>query len=232
VSSWLDPVRRALDDAVSPVDVFFRDDDAGWRDDRLFALLDVFERRGVAVDLAAIPAAVTPRLARELLAREVAVHQHGWAHVDHEPAGRKCEFGPSRPRALQLADIAQGAGRLRDLLGPLVAPIFTPPWNRCTAATAGCLAELGLQCLSREWRAEPFGLVDELPIHVDWLGRLPVGERLAESVGGGVAGVMLHHAAMDDAHLRALDELLALLDAHDAVRCVPMADLVAAGAAA
>jgi hypothetical protein len=232
VSAWLDPVRRALDEAVEPVDVFFRDDDAGWRDDRLLALLDVFGRHGLPVDVAAIPAAVGPRLARELLARDVAVHQHGWAHVDHEPSGRKCEFGPSRARAAQLADVAVGAARLRDLVEPLLVPIFTPPWNRCTAATAGCLAELGFACLSREWRAAPLDGIPELPIHVDWLGRLPVGERLAGALAGGLAGVMLHHAAMDDGDLRALDELLALVAGHDAARCVGMGDLVAAGAAA
>jgi peptidoglycan/xylan/chitin deacetylase (PgdA/CDA1 family) len=228
VSAWLDPVRGALDETAAPVDVFFRDDDAGWRDDRLGALLDVFERRGVPVDVAAIPAAVGPRLARELLARGVAVHQHGWAHVDHEPTGRKCEFGPSRPRAEQLADIAAGAARLRDVAEPLLVPIFTPPWNRCTSATAECLAQLGLACLSREWRATPLEGVPELPVDVDWLGRALVGERLADALReGGRAGVMLHHAAMDDVDLRRLDELVALLATHDAVRCVGMADLLA-----
>jgi peptidoglycan/xylan/chitin deacetylase (PgdA/CDA1 family) len=225
VSSWLDPVRRALDDAVEPVAVFFRDDDAGWRDDRLGALLDVFERHGAPVDVAAIPAAVGSRLAGELAARGVAVHQHGWAHVDHERTGRKCEFGPARARGAQLADIAAGAERLRDLLGPRLVPIFTPPWNRCTAATADCLVALGFACLSREWRAPPLGSIDELPIHADWLGRLPFADRLAERLReGGPAGVMLHHAQMDGDDLRRLDELLNLLARHSAVRCLSMTD--------
>jgi hypothetical protein len=42
VSAWLAPLREALDAAPAPVTFFFRDDDAGWRDDRLEALLDVF----------------------------------------------------------------------------------------------------------------------------------------------------------------------------------------------
>ena len=53
--------------------------------------------------------------------------------------GRKCEFGESRSRELQHADIAAGKELLSDLLGPITDPIFTPPWNRCTASTAALL---------------------------------------------------------------------------------------------
>jgi hypothetical protein len=42
---WLDPLRVALDEASGPVDFFVRDDDAGWDDERLFAMLAV-ERDG------------------------------------------------------------------------------------------------------------------------------------------------------------------------------------------
>ena len=45
MSSWLQPVEAALDAAPAPVPVFFRDDDAGWGDERLLALLDAFAAR-------------------------------------------------------------------------------------------------------------------------------------------------------------------------------------------
>src|SRR5918912_1563742 len=112
MGDWLDPVRDALDAAAGPVEVFFRDDDAGWSDGRLLDLLDAFADRCVVLDLAVIPAALEPWLAGELRDRadlgEVRLHQHGYAHVNHEPAGRKCEFGPSRGRAAQAGDIAAG----------------------------------------------------------------------------------------------------------------------------
>ena len=44
MTMWLDPLRAALDDTPRPVDFFFRDDDAGWDDERLFAMLEVVER--------------------------------------------------------------------------------------------------------------------------------------------------------------------------------------------
>src|SRR3954453_21418748 len=189
-TSWLRPVERALEGAER-VRFFFRDDDAGWGDTRLLALLDVFEARTTWVDLAVIPSALGAGLSRELLARErVGLHQHGFAHVDHEPEGRrKCEFGVARPAARQRADIEAGRARLQALLGERLDPVFTPPWNRCTIETARCLAELRFRVLSRESRAEPFGLpgLAEVPVHVDWVRLEPdaAGERIAAAVAAG-----------------------------------------------
>jgi hypothetical protein len=236
----LDPLREALDAAPAPVDCFFRDDDAGWRDDRLFELLDLFAELGLPLDLAVIPAALGADAARELRARiersdgRLGAHQHGFAHRNHEPEGeRKCEFGPARPRADQLRDIAAGHARLAQLLGPLVEPIFTPPWNRCTEATGQGLAGLGFELVSREARAEPLRVpgLRELPVHVDWLKRRD-GERLprrevamiaARAVAaGGPVGLMLHHAEMDAAERSDAAELLALMARHARARCLRM----------
>ena len=85
----------------------------------------------------------TPASRASCVQRPVGLHQHGLAHVNHEREGRKCEFGPSRDAAAQRRDIADGRERLAALLGDRVDPIFTPPWNRCTADTGAVLAELG-----------------------------------------------------------------------------------------
>ena len=102
MTAWLDPVREALDRAPAPVTLFFRDDDAGWRDDRLLALLDRFDDVCLPIDLALIPSEIGPESAAALASRvdssggRLGLHQHGFAHANHEPEGRKCEFGPSR----------------------------------------------------------------------------------------------------------------------------------------
>ena len=220
---WLDPVAAALDAAPAPVPVFFRDDDAGWRDDRLRALLDRFDAYGLPLDVAAIPQALGSAMARELVRRDVAVHQHGLAHVNHEPDGRKYEFGPSRSRDVQRADIEAGRTLLAERVGR-VAPIFTPPWNRCTADTAHCLAELGFAVLSREARAEPLDVpgLRELPVSLDWCRLSPAAfaERFAAATAP--VGVMFHHAEMDDADMDRAEQLLALLAAHERVDARPM----------
>jgi peptidoglycan/xylan/chitin deacetylase (PgdA/CDA1 family) len=239
---WLDPVAAALDSAPAAVPVFFRDDDAGWRDDRLMRLLDVVAPRGVPVDVAAIPVEVGVWLAAELRGRAegglVGVHQHGYAHENHEPEGRRCEFGPSRSRGDQRHDIAAGRELLEAMLGPALQPWFTPPWNRCTAQTGEVLLELGFTALSRDRTAGRLGLpgLAELPIDVDWfatrrgrpLGRDAVGAQLAAVVQtGGPVGLMLHHAEMDDAEMLAFSGLIDLVASHPHVRCRAMAAVLA-----
>jgi peptidoglycan/xylan/chitin deacetylase (PgdA/CDA1 family) len=238
--SWLDPVRQALDEG--PCTVFFRDDDAGWGDERLWALLDLFDRRALPVDVAVIPAELRPALAAELAVRAraggVHLHQHGYAHVNHEPVGRKCEFGPSRPYQAQAADIARGAEILGDAFGDLVEPIFTPPWNRCTAETADALADAGFAVLSRDSTATPLpaARIPQVPITVDWFGSrkgvrwtpLELAERLAAAVRtGGPVGIMLHHAVTDGGEFAAIGALLALLTTHPNTRAISLTALAA-----
>jgi hypothetical protein len=243
VNGWLDELRRALDASPRAVEFFFRDDDAGWADARLLALLDLFARRSMPLDVAAIPCAMTPELAAQLRARvidapgRVAVHQHGFAHLNHEVEGRKCEFGEARPRALQEQDIVLGRRLLAELHGLPVGDIFTPPWNRCDDATGEALRAAGLRVLSRDATAKPLGVAGlyELPVTVDWFARRKgvrlsldeVGSRLARAAASAApVGVMLHHALVGEEEMRRIDELLGLLAAHASARCRLMSALV------
>ena len=245
--SWLDPVRAALDDLEQPVAVFFRDDDAGWGDAQLAKMLDRFGHHGVPIDLAVIPTELTPPLAASLIARaataELHLHQHGFAHRNHEPTGRKYELGPARSITAQAADVKRGKELLARALGDLVEPIFTPPWNRCTGDTGEVLAELGFRVLSRDHTAPPLGRADlvEVPVTIDWFGqtkgipwsRTQLAARIVESIGaGGAVGVMLHHAVTDTNELAAIDELLALVASHPAVTSTTILEVaVGVGAA-
>ena len=233
MSAWLRPLRAALDAAPEPVTIFFRDDDAGWADDRLAALLDRFAAHGTPIDLAAIPADMTQPLADALVARAdagepVGIHQHGYAHTNHQIEGRKCEFGSARDKAAQREDIARGQGELQALLGDRLDPFFTPPWNRCTRDTAESLIGLGFTLLSREHKAEPFGLLPELPVHLDVARLTPqeLDERFAGHIAdGGPVGVMFHHGVMEPDDMARASELLALLATHSNVRPRKMSEL-------
>lgn len=243
MNRWLDGLLRALDASPRAVEFFFRDDDAGWADARLFALLDLFARRSMPLDVAAIPCAMTPELASQLRARIddapelLGVHQHGFAHLNHETEGRKCEFGEARPAALQQQDIVLGRQLLLEEHGLPVSDIFTPPWNRCTNATGESLIAAGIRVLSRDATAKPLDVAGlyELPVTVDWFARRKgvrlnpegVGTQLAcAAVSAAPVGIMLHHELMDEEELRRADELLGLLAAHANAHCRLMSALV------
>lgn len=239
-----DPLLQALDRIHAPVRVFVRDDDAGWNDDALHALLRTMQRAAVPIDLAAIPAAVTPVLARELQARRrdgqaIGVHQHGYAHLNHEDGGRKCEFGASRSAAARSADLRNGRDRMRGAFGDTLDAIFTPPWNRVSADTPALLAELGFAALSRDVTATPQQSLPELAVHTDWTrqwrlaaeaGADPVQRISADLarhvVPGATLGLMLHHAVMSAPELEHLAACLVAWRVHPNLRFVPMRTLV------
>jgi hypothetical protein len=236
------PLQRVLDDARAPVTFFFRDDDAGWDTLRLRALLDLYARYELPLDLAVIPTALSTPLIRDLERRmtrgmALGLHQHGHAHVNHEITGRKCEFGPSRKAVDQYTDIESGKRLLTECFGEHVDPIFTPPWNRCTQVTVVSLCALGFRALSRDAGAEEVDLLEliELPVSIDWCSRAErrlsldeLGQRLAHvAARPGPVGIMLHHAVMDERSLRDVEALLAFLATHPKARCVRMRELSA-----
>lgn len=249
MSEWHRPVMTALDALPAPVTVFIRDDDAGWENDRLLALLDTVDAAGACIDLAAIPLAIGDPLVAELIPRldaapqRLALHQHGCAHVNHESQGRKCEFGPSDDAESQRHDIRGGWLLLQHLFGARVQPIFTPPWNRCAPHTPAVLAELGFAALSRDRGAPAQSALPEMAIDVDWSrhlrdgGPVAAARALADTLrarasDGAPLGLMLHHATLDAPALVQLGELLARLTRHGALRWQPMAAQLATPTAA
>lgn len=247
MSGWLDPVREVLDrldDAGQRV-VFFRDDDVGWDDRSLLAMVDVFARRCVPIDLAVIPTAAHPRLADTLLRMRrdtrIGLHQHGYAHVNHEMHGRKCEFGTSRTSEQLSVDVSDGSRFLGMLFGEHLDPIFTPPWNRCGDELAGTLVDAGFEVLSRDSTAIPLDhpALTELPVTLDWSGRTKATKRPWDRAQRGCAiaealradepmGVMLHHAVCDERDRADVDELLALLATDARVVCRSMVEVARA----
>ena len=241
----LNALLAALDAAPAPVPFFLRDDDAGWDDAALSTLLDCTECAGVPIDLAVIPQAAGAALATSLCKRAraapglIGLHQHGLAHHNHESNGRKCEFGDERSIDAQRMDLSAGRDRLHQLFGAQLDSIFTPPWNRCSAATPALLATLGFAALSRSRGAPLQQALPELPVDVDWCkerrlaalqgddGSERIAFELARRVAaGGPVGLMLHHAEMNALDLSLLDTLLAATRRHPRALWQPMRNLL------
>ncbi|MFQ5481565.1 MAG: DUF2334 domain-containing protein [Nitrospinaceae bacterium] len=235
---------NVLDNLTRPARVFFRDDDAGWADDQLFRLMEMFSTHSMPMDLAVIPMELNEPLADRLAnhwdqaSHLLGMHQHGFIHKNHETTGRKCEFGPSRSAKSQLSDLDAGKKRLADFLEDRVDPIFTPPWNRCAAPTVDGLKNLHFLALSRDQTAVPLGLhgLEEIPVHIDWFRKIK-GERISlEQLGQSIAdtiqinrgpvGIMLHHAPMESEDFHALEELLKLMVKKDKISPCLMRDVI------
>ena len=167
-------------------------------------------------------------MARELVARGVAVHQHGFAHVNHEPEGRKHEFGPSRSREEQRRDIEAGRELLSERLdGARRADLHAAVESLHARDRRSASPSWASRCCHASRAPSRSGAVlRELPVSLDFV-RLSPDELARRFVAAAPpVGVMFHHAEMDDAAMDRAGELLALLAGHARVVARPMMALV------
>jgi peptidoglycan/xylan/chitin deacetylase (PgdA/CDA1 family) len=212
--------------------LFFRDDDVDEDETSLRRLLNVFLKHDMPVNLAVIPGRLSGP-AIELLNRYLRlrpdlfeINQHGWLHINHEPEGRKCEFGPSRTFDQQVADIANGQKILGDAFNDAFSRVFTPPWNRCVTDTFRALDQLGFEALSKKRGKEPVVGYSfrEISVTLDlyrWKNSVEmkapdelVNELISQVSEFDTVGIMLHHKVMDETAFEALETLLAELRRH------------------
>lgn len=224
---------QRLEDKGRTVNVFFRDDDVDENEQTLRQLLCLFGEMQTPLNLEIIPARLTDDCAEFLLKQNRALfelNQHGWQHVNHELVGRKCEFGESRSFDQQLADIAAGQRRMNEAFGNVWSPVFTPPWNRCTADTYRVLDELGFAALSKDHGSQPATehSFREISITVDlyrwkWGPAMKSPEYIFDELipqlsESDTVGVMLHHKVMDVMAFDFVRELVESLRESKAVR--------------
>ncbi|RJQ63422.1 MAG: polysaccharide deacetylase [Desulfobacteraceae bacterium] len=236
-------IDRGCDRLDRRTEVFFRADDIAVPGRSFTELMALFSEFETPMALALVPAWLTKARWRKLEALGCkkpelwSWHQHGWRHFNHEPAGKKSEFGPVRADADILHDLCLGRGRLKDLIGNLFFPVFTPPWNRCGPKTLRLLHELGFVAVSRGFDAlpeAPAGLI-ELQVNVDLhtrKGKDGASDRrilfrdIDSAIGSGRCGFMLHHQRMNGAAFDFLKILLQVLADHPGVDVVGFNQLV------
>ena len=223
--------------------VFFRVDDVAAPGRAFSKLISLFHNHQTPLTLAVVPAWLTKprwRHLQELCEQKRSLccwMQHGWRHLNHEPHGKKLEFGPSRPLSQKRQDLLLGFERLRDLMGDEFLPAFTPPWNRCDHETLGVLEEMGHKALSRNLGAQPPApaTLPEYPVTVDLHSRKEKAaaqgwqslfKELGQSLGNGYCGIMIHHQRMNEPAFDFLDLLLSELKQWKRVRFVNLATLL------
>ncbi len=207
-----------------PVPIFFRADDVGVISGNFLRLLHLFYTYRVPLCLAVVPAWLTRSRWKTISAHidtssaNWCWHQHGWTHTNHQRSGKKCEFGIDRSVTAIERDVLRGKKRLESIIGSSFYPAFTPPWNRCTAATVDILDKLGFNAVSRSLgeQKNPVCLPDYY-INVDLHTRKeadPISARNAlqrawrRAVDEGWIGVMIHHQLMGEDDFALLERLL------------------------
>lgn len=130
--------------------IWWRDDDAVQPTAALDTLIGLSNAVGLPVHLAVIPKFATTELAAQVANAGCLIPVvHGWAHLNHEPAGsKKAEFGTTHAPEDALRDAHQGVSRLTDLFGAGLRRMFVPPWNRIAPEVVAGLAPLGFDTVS------------------------------------------------------------------------------------
>lgn len=240
-------LNRCLDAGIEaagsrPIRIFFRADDIAVPGKAFDGMMALFMRHGIPLCPAVVPTWMTPVRWRRLSMydRESRSlwcwHQHGWRHYNHETEGKKQEFGPSRSVSDIRRDMTRGRRRLEGILGDAFFPVFTPPWNRCSAETLAVLKELAYRGVSRDKINPTSG--EELPdfaVTVDLHTRKEpdpatswanLFSELQRSLAHGRCGVMIHHQRMNSAAFGFLEHLLMEMKRRKAIEPVHFRDLM------
>ncbi len=218
-------IRDAANARSTVTRIFFRADDVAVPGTRFRDMIQLFSRHAVPLNLAVVPAWLTSQRWRALTHIGKAAprlwcwHQHGWRHANHEARGKKQEFGPIRPAQALRRDLDRGRARLENLMGARFFPVFTPPWNRCTAEVLEHLHRSGYAAVSRSTGSTPVvprGLADlavDIDLHTRKEATAADGWQaltadLTRGLARPVCGIMLHHQRMNTTALAVLDDLL------------------------
>lgn len=227
------------------IPTFFRADDVGVLSKNFTTMIETFARRRTVLCLAVVPAWLTRprwlaiRRHTDPHSRLWCWHQHGWNHANHETAGKKYEFGPSRSDRDVRADLRRGRKRLESIMGADFSPFFTPPWNRCSPAVLELLPRLGFHGVSRSSGEQktPAPLPDCF-VNVDLHTRKepdPAAslDNLCSEFGRAIRhrhlGIMLHHQRMDSGAFAVLDGLLEIIAADPRLRPVHFNQIIETG---
>ena len=183
-----------------------------------------------------IPAALTKNVGNFLNSVKrshpelIELHQHGWAHINHEGDRGEGEFGPARSYDQQREDLQRGRDTLEQSFGDGFFPAFSPPWNVYSAGTIRALKELSFEVLSAG--SDDFGVngggIQHYPSTLDltnWgaVGRLQTRRDLFVRIVAlltkvrGPVGLLSHHRRMAPEEFKILESLLLRLTQTDQV---------------
>ena len=169
----------------SPVQFWWRDDDAVANSGALQRLLMLASQYRIPVHLAVIPHSLQASLSvinKEQHSANCYVLQHGYDHQSYAFEGqRKIELGGSQDVPQLLQKLAQGLALLKFQFGEQFLNILVPPWNRIADDVASELPEIGYTQLSVLGAKKQDETAFNLNVHIDiidWKQRCFAGEEV------------------------------------------------------
>jgi hypothetical protein len=221
--------------------LWLRDDDACAQTRELDRLLAASASHDIPVGLATIPAQLEATLVDAIAgAAHVTVLQHGFAHANHAPAGkRSAELGADRPTSVILGELERGREVLREAFDARFLPVLVPPWNRIAAevvaglpstgfygvstfaARASLEAAPGLRCCNAHvdliaWRRDRMFIgADEAAARI---ARHLSERRTGACDADEATGILTHHLQMGAEAWAFLEEMFAATRAHPAAQ--------------
>ncbi|NKB75698.1 MAG: hypothetical protein GKR96_01335 [Gammaproteobacteria bacterium] len=220
---------------------WWRDDDAQASTPELEKLLNLSSRFSVPISLAVIPDNLDSSL-KDCIDKNfnITVLQHGFSHRNHaEVHQKKQELGNHRMASEIFDELRKGMSKLQSHFGDAFCPILVPPWNRIDFSLVSSLPKNGYKGVSTfKPRAclEPEHGLWVVNTHADimswkkgkrFIGETSVVEQLVthlKSRREGACdsteptGLLTHHLVHDVAAWQFLNDLIALMDEHPAVK--------------
>ena len=221
-------------------DLWWRDDDAERPGQALGRLMHLSASHGVPAAIAVSPALADPALASAVAAEfRCTVLQHGYAHLNHAPAGqKKNELSDHRPWQITESELRQGLVQMKNLFGKHFLPVLVPPWNRIAVGVLARLGGMGFTGVSGylarnnvldhglvrcnthvdivNWREHDrfVGTERALQLLTDHLEARRTGQADAKEP----TGLLTHHLRHDEEAWTFIDQLLAFGARHPVVR--------------
>jgi hypothetical protein len=215
-----------------PARLWLRDDDAMTVTPQLERLIELAAEHRIPVVMAVIPARADAGLGARLNdVSHVRVAVHGYAHLNHAPAGeKKQELGPHRAAAIVHDELHRGLEKLGNMCPRQLIPMLVPPWNRIAEDLLPGLPGIGFRYLST-FGAESVQVQGLTQVNcridlIDWRGSRKTfpHDGLARQLAGVIAerrtvpgtpiGILSHHAAHDDEAWKFLAALFELAGHH------------------
>jgi len=251
VNAWdgLSAELESWGEAGLTAEFWWRDDDAIDTTPALDQLVALRRDLNVPMALAVIPANARPALAAALSEEDgIDILQHGYAHVNHRPAGaKKAELRADRDLWDIARELADGRSRMIDLFGDDGwLDVMVPPWNRIDTGVMNLLPGLGYRGLTTfepRKAAEPTPGLTVINTHVDiidWPGTRAFGgddvvigaavkhlstKRLGTADPAEATGLLTHHLAHDAACWTFIERFVRATDDHPTVTWQRAADM-------